>query len=117
MEEQAAMLAAQRPEPVRLAMWGDIGLLVLLLLVAGGVRCWLVRHTEVMARDGIGFISYDWQLEHHAWPQVLRANAQHPLYPITVILASVPVRHVLAGRPLADTMMISAQLACTVSYM
>jgi len=109
MEERAM------PKSAPSALWRDMGLLLVLLMVGGCVRTWLMRHTEVMARDGIGFITYAWQLEHQRWPQVLRGNAQHPLYPITVMLASVPVRQVMAARPLPDVMVVSAQLACTVA--
>jgi hypothetical protein len=94
----------------RSSRWVDAGLVLLLLLVAGGVRAWLVAHTSVMARDGIGFIHYAWQLETQPWRDVLRGQFQHPLYPVSIVLMSWPVRHLWPG-PLTETMRLSAQLA------
>jgi 4-amino-4-deoxy-L-arabinose transferase-like glycosyltransferase len=88
----------------------DLGLLVALLLSAGAIRGWLVTHTEVTARDGVGFIRYAWQLKYQPWEQVLRNNPHPPLYPLTILAVSYPIRHLLSG-PDSFTMQISAQLA------
>src|SRR6516225_3489660 len=93
----------------RSSRWVDLGLVLLLLLVGVGIRAWLVAHTSVMARDGIGYIHYAWQLETQPWRHVLRSQFQHPLYPATILLVSWPVRHLWPG-PLTETMRLSAQL-------
>jgi 4-amino-4-deoxy-L-arabinose transferase-like glycosyltransferase len=85
-------------------------LLALLLLLAAGIRLWLLRHTEVAARDSIGFIRYALQLENQPLADVLRNNLQHPGYPGFVLAMSLPVRHALGGIT-PDSMRLSAQLA------
>jgi hypothetical protein len=84
-----------------------------LLLLALGMRAWQLTHTEVAARDSIGYIRIAWQLEHRPWPAVVRNAPQHPLYPVTVLLASYPVRACVAD--LAVAMQLSAQLASAVA--
>jgi hypothetical protein len=103
----------------------DLGLLLALLLIAIGLRSWQLAHTEVAARDSIGYIRIAWQLEeeierqraHRAnpdkpegdWPKVIRSAAQHPAYPAALLVVSLPVRRWYGGElPLA--MQWSAQL-------
>lgn len=93
--------------------WRDVGYIVTLLVITSAIHVWLMAHTAVMSRDGIGFLTYAWQLDHQSWPEVMRHNAQHPLYPITILAASWPVRH-LSTAPPWDAMMRSAQLVCSV---
>lgn len=88
----------------------DLALLALLLLLAGGIRAWVIGHTEAVARDGIIFIHYALQFEKEPWPEVLRNNPQHPGYPLSVLAVSLPVRHWL-GKIDWQTMQWSAQLA------
>ncbi len=83
-------------------------LLLVLVLIAGGLHGWLLRHTVVMSRDGIGFLTFAWRLKHEPWQTVLRQNTQHPLYPAAIALASGPVSHFVGGSP-CDRMMASAQ--------
>src|SRR5579884_3271912 len=83
--------------------------LLLLFLLALGMRAWQLTHTEVAARDSIGYIRMAWQLEHRPWAEVVRAAPQHPLYPITVVLVSRPVRAFVGD--LAVALQLSAQLA------
>jgi len=91
--------------------WKSNGVLLLILLVlATAIRVWLLCHTEVTSRDSIGFERYAWELEHKKWKQVLRSNLHHPLYPLTVLAISVPVRQVIAGSDL-EVMQLGAQLA------
>jgi hypothetical protein len=99
--------------------WGDRASLLLLLLLAFGLRAWLFCHTEVAARDSIGFIRMAWQLQHHPWVEVLRKCAaqhsgQHPGYPVLLLLASFPVRQFLHG-PDTLVMQYSAQLTSVVA--
>jgi hypothetical protein len=95
--------------PVR-AIWRDLGLLALLLVISAVGRFWLIRHTEVAARDSIGFIRYAVQLEEKALIPVLRENLQHPGYPAIILAVSLPVRQFCGGVD-AASMQLSAQLA------
>jgi len=64
--------------------WSAIALLVVL---SGLIHVWLLAHTEVPARDCIGFVRYAWRLEHHPWPEVMRTSEVHPGYPVAIHLA------------------------------
>jgi hypothetical protein len=92
----------------------DLGLIALLLVLACGIRALVLGGTEVVARDGIIFINYAWQLEHKNWGDVLCENPQHPGYPLSVLAMSLPVRHFL-GPINCDTMQWSAQLASALA--
>src|SRR5438046_1174088 len=92
----------------------DLTLLLCLLLLATGMRAWLLGHTEVAARDSIGFIRYAWQLERQPWAEVLRHSQQHPGYPLWVLAVSWPVRHYWQGDE-ASAMQWSAQLASAIA--
>jgi 4-amino-4-deoxy-L-arabinose transferase-like glycosyltransferase len=94
--------------------WGDRRRLTTLIVLALALRVWQVWHTEVTSRDSIGYIRIAWQLEHGDWLQVLPNSSQHPLYPLAVLAASVPVRHYHGG-DLAVAMQLSAQLASSVA--
>src|SRR5260370_36440935 len=87
----------------------DFRLLLILLLLTGAIRFWLIAHTEVTARDGVGFIRYAWQLHTQAWPAVLRENPHPPLYPLTILGMSYPLRWLLGGNE-AALMQLSSQL-------
>src|SRR5262249_52635675 len=69
-------------------------------------------HTEVTARDSIGFIRYAWELEHQPWSEVLRHSHQHPGYPIVLLGVSKLVRQYVVGSE-AYVFQLSAQLAST----
>lgn len=92
----------------------DWGLILVLLLVAAGIRTWLLTHTVVAARDSIGYIRYAWQLDHKSWQTVLKDSFQHPGYPITVLLVSKPVRAFYHGTD-AEVWQLSAQLASAIA--
>jgi hypothetical protein len=96
--------------------WHDGASLLVLLLLALGLRTWLFCHTEVAARDSIGFIRMAWQLQHHPWKDVLndKEAGQHPAYPVLLRLASVPVRQVAHG-PDSLVMQYSAQLTSVLA--
>lgn len=88
----------------------ELGLLVVLLLAAVGIRVWHLTHTEVAARDSIGYIRYAWQLRHHPWADVIRKSEPHPGYPLAILAVSEVVRRAVPG-PECITMQLSAQLA------
>src|SRR3954467_11677294 len=90
----------------------DLALVLLLFVLAGGMRCWILTHTEVAARDSIGFIRYALQFQHQPWSEVVCGNHQHPLFPLSVLAVSVPVRLCQGSmEPTADAMRLSAQIA------
>jgi hypothetical protein len=94
--------------------WADVGSVALLLLIASSVRLYLVRNTEVAARDSIGFIRYASQLGHQPWTEVLRATEQPPLYALAIQAASKPVRHFMDA-PESIVMQRSAQLVSAIA--
>lgn len=101
----------QRPR----SLWQrDWFLLVLLLLLAGGIHAWMIQHTAVAARDSIGFIRYAWHLQHCPWNEVMQAELHPPLYPISVLAVSVPVRQLLHTSD-SLAMQYSAQLASSLA--
>jgi 4-amino-4-deoxy-L-arabinose transferase-like glycosyltransferase len=83
---------------------------LVLLLLAITIRAWLLCHTEVTSRDSIGFERYAWELQNKNWISVLHDNVHHPLYPITILGVSAPIRYLLGGSEL-EIMQLSAQLA------
>ncbi len=109
MDEQRSPAPAALTPPTAFGRT-DLGLLLLLILVAAGLRSWQLAHTEVAARDSIGYVRIAWQLEHDGdWPRVVRTAAQHPGYPAVLLLVSGPVRY-FSGDDLPMTMQRSAQL-------
>lgn len=92
----------------------DLGLLIVLLLLAAGARAWLIDHTEVAARDSIGFIRYVLQLEARSWPDVIHDSSQHPGYPLCLMVVSWPVRYFL-GATDSYAMTLSAQLTSALA--
>lgn len=66
-------------------------LLSAFLLVAC-LRVFLFFHTEVTARDSIGFIRQALDFEQRPWTDVLNHYHQHPGYPFLVWLVSLPLR-------------------------
>jgi hypothetical protein len=84
--------------------------LAVVLVLALVVRTWIISHTEVTARDSIGFMRFAWNLQEKPWPEVIRSYEQAPGYPISVFAVMQPVRY-LAGGLNCDTLVLSAQLA------
>ncbi|QVL33424.1 glycosyltransferase family 39 protein [Telmatocola sphagniphila] len=83
-------------------------------------RIWCLTHTEVAARDSIGFIRSALEMEsppvdyrdtsrHFTRAEVLQYTLQPPGYPAWLLLISQPVRSYLGTTP--DSMVLSAQLA------
>jgi hypothetical protein len=92
----------------------DICKVLFLLLLAMAIRVWHISHTEVTARDGVGFIRYAWELERLPWKQVLRSTPHPPLYPLTILGASFPIRQLMDGNDV-PAMQLSAQTACALA--
>jgi hypothetical protein len=94
----------------------DLALIGLLLLVAIALRAWHLRHTEVAARDSIGYIRYAWQLGHHPWMETIAdpRQDQHFGYPLAILTMSHPVRHFVSG-PDTAVFQRSAQLVSAVA--
>src|SRR5205085_5764127 len=86
--------------------WWAIGLL---LLLAGLIHTWLISHTEVAARDCIGFIRYAWMLQHDPWPEVMGQAQVHPGYPVAIFVARPAVALVYHGGE-ASLMEMTAQV-------
>ncbi len=91
----------------------DCLLLALLLALVVPLRAWLVYNTEVVARDGIGFIRYALELEKSPWKETLLKNDQHPGYPLTIWAVSLPVRAWMGENNAA--LQLSAQLASNLA--
>jgi hypothetical protein len=91
----------------------DLALLALLLVLATGIRGWVVWCTEVPARDSIGFIRYALLLEENGWTETIRGQHQHPGYPLSVLAVSLPVRQFLGQN--CDTMQLAGQLASALA--
>src|SRR5262245_46892728 len=108
MEGQAVGKTAQ------CGRWRDLVLVLVLLASAAGLRGWHLRHTEVAARDSIGYIRYAWQLKHQPWKEVLHRTEQPPAYALMVLGTSLPVRH-LSHASDAIAMQLSAQLVSALA--
>jgi hypothetical protein len=83
-------------------------------LLAVCIRTWLLCHTEVMARDGVGFVRYAWELRTQPWKGVLRGAAHPPGYPLAILLVSRCVEPFWCGS-LTGMMQLSAQLASALA--
>lgn len=98
----------QKPDitPSR-TIWLQITLICLATLL---LRFWQLTHTEVAARDSIGFIRYAWNLGHTNDPvQLLKDSHQHPGYPFIIHLCSIPIQ-TITDYSLPDAYQLSAQL-------
>jgi hypothetical protein len=119
MEGHATGTTAQEKGDPAPAPRRDLALLCLLVLAALGLRAWHLTHTEVAARDSIGFIRYAWQLGHHPWVETIADphQQQHFGYPFAILAVSYPVRALHPG-PETAVMQLSAQLtSCLASVL
>jgi 4-amino-4-deoxy-L-arabinose transferase-like glycosyltransferase len=92
----------------------DLWRLLILMALVAGIRIWLLCHTEVAARDSIGYIRYALELEKEPWPEVFRHSLQHPGYPILIQIISHPIRYYMGGlSPLS--MQVSAQIVSALT--
>jgi hypothetical protein len=114
MEGPALAAPAQGSEAWRTRAWRDGCLILLLLLLAGGLRAWSLAHTEVASRDSIGYIRYVHELENFPLRKVLNQNQHHPGYPAVLLAVSLPVRHFCGGTTPA-AMQLSAQLTSSLT--
>lgn len=99
---------AASPEPTADSR-SDLIRLAVAIALALVVRTWVVVHTQVPARDGVGFIRTALHFEQKRWVDVIRQTEQHPAYPLAVLAVSKPVR-LLAGGLTPEAMVLSAQL-------
>ncbi|HEV3118388.1 MAG TPA: glycosyltransferase family 39 protein [Gemmataceae bacterium] len=113
MENQPFETMAQDGQPCKDA-FHDLRWLLVLIAFAAGIRVWLICHTEVAARDSIGFVRYAVQLEKQPWLEVVRHSEQHPGYPFLVLAVSQPVRHFMDGTS-PKSMQVSAQVASALA--
>src|SRR5438105_2746091 len=113
LEQTREIIGAVQTEPSSRS-WRDLKWILVLLCLTAGIRVWLITHTEVAARDSIGFIRYAVQLERQPWLEVFRHSEQHPGYPILLLAVSKPVRFFLGGTT-PYTMQLSAQIASALA--
>ncbi len=110
MERSATCNAAPAAPTFSTRRWPDWALLAVLLTLATAIHAWQVAHTLVAARDSIGYIRYALQMQERPWREVLRQADQHPIYPLSVLAVSLPVRQLMGGTT-CDAMVLSCQLA------
>jgi hypothetical protein len=88
--------------------------LVLLLVVAAGVRAWAWSRTVVLFNDGPVFLSIADAMAHGRWAEVF-AHPYHPLYPFCVwVVGGLPVDPETAGVVVAIGGGVLAVAALTV---
>lgn len=111
--------------PRRSLFGPDYARLGVLAAVAVGVHLWLLSHTAVTARDGIGFARYALCLQSpHAasvpWDHtrtmldVVKAEQHPPAYPAAVWATAKVVRRA-AGLPLPDSTLLACQIVSAVA--
>lgn len=59
--------------------------LAILLLLGWAARSWLIVHTRVPARDGVGFIEYARRLQFGPWRNVVRQAHHPPGFPVSIL--------------------------------
>jgi hypothetical protein len=112
MEEQefpsSASVAA--PSDPRSVAWTDTRCLLVLFILVALLRLWQVTHTEVLARDSVGYISIAWRLAHEDWRTVLPSVTQHTGYPVAILPFAAAFRSWIPDDP-ARAMVFAAQWA------
>jgi Dolichyl-phosphate-mannose-protein mannosyltransferase len=98
----------------------DLWRLGLVLLLAAGVRTWMVANTTVPSRDCIVFVRYALRLEEP--PEgvdgplgVVRTEEHPPGYPVAILLISHLVGRPSTAESLVEAMALSAQLVSAIS--
>jgi hypothetical protein len=98
----------------------DLWRIAFVMLIGLGIRFWIVSHTEVAARDSIGFIRYALHLEHPleglTTLDVLRKELHPPGYSALILVVSWPVRSIMGGTT-AEAMVLSTQIVSVLSCM
>ncbi len=79
--------------PLQFWRRADTLFLFALLVLAGGMRLWHWDHTEVAARDSIGYIRMAWRLGTEPFAQVVKESHQHPGYPVAVLATARLLGH------------------------
>lgn len=91
--------------------------LLAIALLAVSVRGWLIAHTQVTARDSIGFIRLALHLqsppEDKTLAEVLRAAEHPPGYSLALAAVAGPIRQWLGTT--AESMMLAAQLTSVLA--
>jgi hypothetical protein len=88
-----------------------LGILFLLVLFC---RTWQITHTEVAARDSIGYIRYAWNLANTSdIVGLMRESHQHPGFPFAIHLFSKPLSY-LTGFNQVDAYQFSSQMVSVV---
>ncbi len=82
--------------------------IAVMMSASAAIRFWLLAHTEVTARDSIGFMREAMQFGERPWAEVLCSFQQMPGYPLLIWAVSEPVR-AIAGTS-CDSIVLSAQL-------
>ena len=98
MDVILAMLNESIKQQVMPSIKQQVFILIVLMLLVGGIRGWQLTHTEVAARDSIGFIRYAWLLENsNDWKSVIKDAQQHPGFPFAIHFVNKPVRYFVDG--------------------
>lgn len=85
----------------------------ILIALSAAIRVWLIAHTEVSARDSIGFMREAIHFQERPWREVLRTFQQMPGYPFLIFLLSQPVRAITGAN--CDSLVLSAQLVSVLT--
>ena len=105
----------------------DLGRLAVLLFLAIVARSWVIAHTEVAARDSIGFIRFALHLEQPPTDyqnpddvlsrrEVIRRAEHAPGYPVAIWLMAHPVRAITGAELMdCDALVLTCQLVSAVS--
>jgi len=107
--------------PLKAGRFSDLGRIAFIMLIALAARAWIISRSEVISRDGVGFIRYARQLEDPpvspknpdrlmTRTEVLRASFHPPGYAYSILMASYAVRACCTGNE-PDIWVRSAQLA------
>ena len=87
--------------------------IAVIVALSAAIRFWLIAHTEVSARDSIGFMRQAIQFEDRPWTELLQNFHQMPGYPFLIFLLSHAVR-AFAGNN-CDSLVLSAQLVSVLA--
>jgi hypothetical protein len=71
----------------------SVGVLVVLLLVAVGVRVWMMNHSETISKDGVGYVAMARAMAVDAG-EAIRTHPRHPGYPSMILVSHALLRSV-----------------------
>lgn len=112
--------------PRRSLFGPDYARLAALAAVSAAVHLWLLTHTAVTARDGIGFARYALALQSpHASvvpyePErtaldVVKSQEHPPGYPVAIWATAKVVRHLPPEQSLSDSTLLAAQVVSAIA--